>query len=98
MNRYHNLQMKMPAENVAPGMELFFKKDRYTLGQPVPKTLQPAELPIGVITGGYTEQFALLRDNEPVGAAWFYFYHAFESKDWAVLDEVELTSVPSVCA
>lgn len=90
MNRYHNLQIRFPADSVAPGMELSFGGGRYTLGAPMPKTLQPSMLPISVITNGSTEQFQLVRENQIAGAAWFYFYGAIEGSRWAVLDEAEL--------
>lgn len=90
MNRYHQLQARFPADGIAPGMNLSFRGGQYTLGQPIPKTLQPTNLPMGVIMNGYTEQFLLMRKNQPVGAAWFYFYGSFEGKSWAVLDEIEL--------
>ncbi len=97
MNQYHNLQMRFPAGEVATGKRLFFRGEGYTLGHAVPKTLQPAGLPIGVVMNGYTEQFLLINNNQPVGAAWFYFYGSMESKMWAVLDEVEL-SATAFCA
>lgn len=97
MNQYHNLQMRFPASEVATGKSLFFRGERYMIGQPTPKTLQPSGLPMGVMMGGYTEQFSLMEGNQSVGAAWFYFYPSFEGKMWAVLDEVELMSVAS-CA
>lgn len=90
MNRYHNLQIRFPAGSVAPGMELSFCGGQYTLGAPMPKTLQPSALPISVITNGSTEQFQLMRENQIAGAAWFYLYGAIEGSRWAVLDEVEL--------
>lgn len=98
MNRYHNLQMRYSADSVEPGMTIFFQGSQYTLGQPIPKTLQPSALPMGVVMSGYTEQFLLVRGDLPVGAAWFYFYGSFEGKRWAVLDEVELETAASVCA
>lgn len=90
--------MRFPADVVTPGMGLSFQGGHYTLGQPVPQTLQHASLPIGVLMSGYTEQFLLRRDNRPVGAAWFYFYGSIEGNRWAVLDEVELESAMPVCA
>lgn len=90
MNRYHNLQIRFPADSVAPGMELSFGASRYTLGAPMPKTLQPSAVPMGVITNGATEQFQLVRENQIAGAAWFYFYGAIEGSRWAVLNEAEL--------
>lgn len=98
MNRYHNLQIRYSADSVASGRELSFRGSRYTLGQTIPKTLQPSALPMGVVMNGYTEQFQLMQGDQKVGAAWFYFYGAFEGNRWAVLDEVELEPTSSACA
>lgn len=97
MDQYHHLQIRFPASDVSHGMEFTFQGGKYTLGKSVPKTLQPERLPMGVLVGGYTEQFQLLQDGRPMGEAWFYFYHAFEDKDWAVLDEAELAPSARAC-
>lgn len=92
MNQYHNLQMRFSADSIAPGADIFFQGKKYLLGQSVPKSLQPRNLPIGVVMNGYTEQFQLLQNGQPIGAAWFYFYGSMEDTRWAVLDAVELST------
>lgn len=96
MNQYHNLQIRFPADSITTGTEINFKGSVYKLGAPMPKTLQPDRLPMGVTMSGYTEQFQLLQNGQHIGAAWFYFYGAFEGKRWAVLDELALAiAVPT---
>lgn len=90
MKQYHNLQQRLPADSISTGAQISFQGDQYTLGQTIPKTLQPSNLPMGVIMNGYTEQFLLLKSDQPVGAAWFYFYGSCEGNRWAVLDAVEV--------
>lgn len=86
---YHNTQIRMPYEDVKQGMKLQFQGEEYILGETVPETLAHDKLPIGVIMTGYTDQYLLLKNAQPVGAAWFYFYRAMEGTNWAVMDEVE---------
>lgn len=98
MKQYHDLQMRFPAADVVPGMSVSFRGNQYTLGQTVPATLEPDALPIGVIMGGYTDQFLLFKGDQPVGAAWCYFYRAVENKFWGVLDKIELEPELPACA
>ena len=84
--------MRFAADEVAPGMKLLFRSKQFVLGKPMPQTLAKSALPIGVLKTGYTKQFALLRDGEPAGAAWFYFYCSMEGKTWGILDELALTN------
>lgn len=98
MKQYHHLQMRFHGEDVVPGMNLSFQGCQYTLGELTPQTLQRDDLPIGVWLTGYTRQHLLTKDGRPAGAAWFYFYRAFENKFWAVLDEIEVASGLPVCA
>lgn len=96
MNQFHNIQIRFPADSITTGAEISFKGSAYKLGEPMPKTLQPSHLPMGVTMNGYTEQFQLLQNGQRIGAAWFYFYGAFEGNRWAVLDVVALDiSVPT---
>ena len=90
MERYHTLQIRFSAEKVHPGMEFSYRGNTFILGDATAETLAPPALPIGVIMNGFTRQFVLTQEGQPAGAAWFYFYRAFEGKNWAVLDEMEL--------
>lgn len=98
MKQYHHLQMRFPGEDVVPGMSLSFQDRQYTLGEPIPQTLQRDNLPMGVWMTGYTRQHLLTKDGQPAGAAWFYFYSAFEGKFWAVLDAIEVEPSLAACA
>ncbi len=88
--RHHHIQMRFPASDMQQGMKFQYQGVEYTLGSPVPETLQPEGLPIGVLMNGYTKQFFITADGVPAGEAWFYYYGSFEGKQWAVLDELML--------
>lgn len=93
--RFHHLQIRFPGEQVTSGMQLVFGKKQFLLGNIMPQTLAPNGVPIGVVMNGYTRQFELLQDGKPVGAAWFYFYHSFEGRQWGILDELLNETAPS---
>lgn len=88
--KYHSIQMRFLESEIIPGAEIVFQGKTYTLGQTTQQTLGRNDLPIGVVMNGYTSQFELLREGCKVGTAWFYFYGAFEGKQWAILNELEL--------
>lgn len=90
LKRYHNLQIRFPADTVGPGATISFQGRKLMLGNIMVQTLARKELPIAVVKNGYTMQFELLCDGQRVGAAWFYFYTALERKCWGILDEMEL--------
>ncbi len=87
--RYSKLQIRFPAQHIAPGKTIAFCGKDYTLGESMAQTLSSA-VPIGVLANGHTEQFSILQDGKLVGAAWFYSYRAMEGRWWTILDEVEL--------
>ena len=84
------MQLRFPENAVNTDSEISIRGRQYTIGRSIPQTLGHSALPMGVIMNGYTRQYELLHDGQAVGAAWFYFYTAFEGKSWAVLDEAEL--------
>lgn len=83
---YHQVQMRFSAEDVVPGMEIFFRGKSLMLGTLMPQTLAHDNVPVG----GYSMQFELLHNGRRAGAAWFYYYRSFEDVQWAVLDEMTL--------
>ena len=90
--KFSSLQMRFPAEKIAPGHEISFQETTYILGATMPQTLEHSALCIGTVVNGYTAQFELLHNSKHAGAAWFYFYGSFEGSFWAVLDELELSN------
>lgn len=90
MSLYHNIQKRYPSEQIESGRTFFFQDVEYTIGNPVPQTLHPGKLPMGVVMNGYTAQYDITRDGICLGQAWFYFYGSFEGDQWAVLDELML--------
>lgn len=84
---YHQVQLRFPAEAVAPGMEFFYEGKRLMVGTIMPQTLAHGNIP----PDGYSMQFELLHDGRRAGAAWFYFYRSMEGVQWGVLDEMTLT-------
>lgn len=91
MSLYHNIQERYSAEQIESGKTFVFQNVEYTIGNPVPQTLHPGKLPVGVIMNGYTAQYDIMRNGICIGQACFYFYGSFEGDQWAVLDELMLS-------
>lgn len=87
---YHNVQMRFPADQIAPGKTFTYQGVEYTVSREVPQSLHPGKVPMGVIMNGYTAQYEITCKGLDLGEAWFYYYGSFEGQQWAVLDKLVL--------